>query len=140
VPYDGTAPEGGTALDAMREAVAGLLKARHIPGEVEGDMVQAPEAEGMVERFRVTGAELPVVAVEFSDAIARNDEGISHVLNSLTGKPYSRYALAIFIIEQVRPAYTSRGYLHVRFGEPTALFAGDPTKPLANEVTVRVPN
>jgi len=139
VPYDGTAPEGGTALDAMREAVAGLLKARHIPGEVEGDMVQAPEAEGMVERFRVTGAELPVVAVEFSDALARNDEGISHVLNSLTGKPYSRYALVIFLMEQVRPAYTSRGYLHVRFGEPTALFAGDPTKPLANEVTVRVP-
>jgi outer membrane protein assembly factor BamA len=139
LPYDGTAPEGGTALDAIREAVAGLLKARHIPGEVEGDLVQAPESSGMVERFRVTGAELPVVGIEFSDAIARNDEGIAHVLNSLTGKPYSRYALAIFLVEQVRPVYISQGYLHARFGEPVALFAGDPGKPLANEVTIRVP-
>jgi len=139
VPYDGTAPEGGTALDAIREAVAGLLKARHIPGEVEGEIVPAPGADGVVERFRVTGAGLPVVAVEFSDALARNDPGISHVLDSLTGKPYSRYALAIFLVEQVRPVYTSRGYLRVRFGDPAALFAGDPNQPLANEVTVRVP-
>lgn len=139
VPYDGTAPQGGTALDAIRDAVAGLLKARHIPGEVEGDLVQAPESESMVERFRVTGAELPVVGVEFSDAIARNDEGIARVLNSLTGKPYSRYALAIFLTEQVRPVYIAQGYLHVRFREPVALFSGDPGKPLANEVTIRVP-
>ncbi len=139
IPYDGTAPEAGTALDAIREAIAGLLKARHIPGEVEGEMVRAPGTDGMVERFRVTGAGLPVVAVEFSDAIARNDEGISHVLDSLTGKPYSRYALAIFLVEQVRPVYSAHGYLRVRFGEPAALFAGDPNQPLANEVTVRVP-
>jgi outer membrane protein assembly factor BamA len=77
--------------------------------------------------------------VEFTDAVAQQDQRIAAVLDTLVGKPYSRYTLAIFLVEQVQPAYTSRGYLHVRFGEPTALFAGDPQKPVANEVTLRVP-
>jgi len=136
VPYDGTAPESGTVLDAIREAVAGLLKAHHIPGEVEGVMVPSPTTEGMVERFRVVGTELPVIALELSDAIARKDP---QIVDTVTGRPYSRYALAIFLVEQVRPVYTSRGYLRVKFGDPVVLFNGDPTKALANEVTVRVP-
>jgi len=139
IPYDGTAPESGAALDAIREAVAGLLKSHHILGEVEGEMVAAPATDGMVERFRVTGADMKVTSLEFTDALARNDPQVTQVLDILTGKQYSRYALAVFILEHVRPAYVSRGYLRVNFGEPASLFVGDPTKPLANEVTVRVP-
>ena len=139
VLYDGTAPAGGTSLDAMREAIAGLLKSRHLPGEVEGEMIQAPDADTMVERFRVTGADVRVTGVEFSDAVAQQDRSVTAVLDTLVGKPYSRYVLAIFLIEHVRPAYTSLGYLRVRFGEPQALFSGDPQKPLTNEVTLRVP-
>jgi outer membrane protein assembly factor BamA len=139
VLYDGTAPAGGTALDAMREAIAGLLKSRHLPGEVEGEMIEAPESEKMIERFRVTGADVRVSAVQFTDAVAQQDPAIAAVLDTLVGKPYSRYALAIFMVEHVLPAYTSRGYLRTHFGEATALFAGDPQKPLANEVTLRVP-
>ena len=139
VLYDGTAPAGGTALDAMREAIAGLLKSRHLPGEVEGEMIQAPESDTMVERFRVTGTDVRVTGVEFTGAVAQQDRAIAAVLDTLVGKPYSRYALAIFLVEHVRPAYTSLGYLRVRFGEPVALFSGDPQKPLTNEVTLRVP-
>jgi outer membrane protein assembly factor BamA len=137
--YDGTAPESGTALDSMREAIAGLLKSRNIAGEVEGEMIQAPESEGMIERFRVTGSEVRVTSVELSDPLARADKRIAQVLDSVVGKPYSRYTLAVFLFEQVRPIYMAAGYLRVRFGEPTTLFAGEPTKPLSNEVTVRVP-
>lgn len=139
VLYDGTAPVAGTALDAMREAIAGLLKARHLPGEVEGEMVEAPESESMIERFRVTGADVRVKGVEFTDEVAQQDARIAAVLDTLVGKPYSRYTLAIFLVEHVRPAYSSRGYLHAKFGEPAALFTGDPSKPIGNEVTLRVP-
>jgi outer membrane protein assembly factor BamA len=141
VLYDGTAPEGGTVLDAMREAIAGLLRSQNLPGEVEGEMVEAPESESMIERFRVVGADVRVTAVEFDNDVAKQDLRIAAVLDTLVGKPYSRYTLAIFMVEHVQPAYHSRGYLRARFGEPVALFSGDPGKPLggAREVTVRVP-
>ncbi len=137
--YDGTAPESGTALDAMREALVALLKSRKLPGEVEGEMIQAPESDNMVERFRVIGADVRVTGVEFSDVLAQQDKSIAALLDTVVGKPYSRYVLAIFLVEHVQPVYTSRGYLRVRFGEPAALFSGDPQKPIANEVTLRVP-
>jgi len=136
---DGTAPESGTALDAMRVAIARLLKSRSLPGEVEGEMIQAPESEGMIERFRVVGADVRVTSLELSDPTARDDKRIAQVLDSLVGKPYSRYTLAVFLFEQVRPTYTARGYLQVHFGEPITLFAGEPAKPLSSEITVRVP-
>ena len=139
VLYDGTAPMRGTALDAMREAIAGLLKSRNLPGEVDGVMIEAPDSEQMIERFRVTGADVRVAGVEFTDPVAQQDKSIAAVLDTLVGKPYSRHTLAIFMVEHVRPAYASQGYLRARFGEPTALFAGDPEKPLAGEVTLRVP-
>jgi outer membrane protein assembly factor BamA len=138
-PYDGTAPEEGTALDGYREAIAALLKTKNIAGQVEGELVQAPESESLVERFRVTGDQVWVSSLEFSDAVARDDPRLKDLLSTIVGKPYSRYNLAIFLTEQVRPAYTSRGYLRVRFGEPVAEFIGDPTKPLSDHIDVRVP-
>jgi outer membrane translocation and assembly module TamA len=139
LPYDGTAPEAGTALDAFRETIARLLKSKNIAGEVEGDLVQAPESESMIERFRATGGEVSVSSLEFSDAVAANDLRVKDLQDTIVGKAYSRYTLAIFIIEHVRPAYASRGYLRARFGEPVAQFVGDPTQPLSKNVAVRVP-
>ena len=139
IPYDGTAPESGTALDVTREVIAGLLKAKDIPGEVEGELIQAPESDAMVERFRVNGTKITVASITFSDALAQNDLGLKQVQDVIVGKPYSRYTLAIFQVEQVRPVYTSKGYLRVRFGEPVTQFIGDPTKPLSNEITVQLP-
>ncbi|HTQ87484.1 MAG TPA: POTRA domain-containing protein [Candidatus Solibacter sp.] len=139
LPYDGTAPETGTALDTFREAIAGLLKSKNISGEVEGELVQAPESSSLVERFRVTPNEVFVTSLTFSDEIARNDLRVADVLDTIVHKSYSRYTLAIFVFEHLRPAYTSKGYLRVRFGEPVAEFVGDPTKPLSNEISLRLP-
>ena len=139
LPYDGTAPEEGTALDGYREAIAGLLRSKHIDGRVEGELIQAPNSEGQVERFRVTGDTVWVSSMEFSDPVARDDATLKASLDSIVGKPYSRYNLALFLTEHVRPAFTSRGYLNVQFGEPVAEFIGDPNKPLSDQVDVRVP-
>jgi len=138
VLYDGTAPDSGVVLDAMREALAGLLKAHNIPGDVEGEMIQAPASDGMVERFRVSGVELRVNSLEFTDPTASDDPGVKQLLDTIVGKPYSRYNLAIFLSEQVRRLYVTKGYLRVKFAEPVALFAVEPGKPLPNEVSLRV--
>ena len=139
LPFDGTAPEEGTALDGYREAIAGLLRSKHIAGQVEGELIQAPNSESTVERFHVTGDTVWVSSVEFSDAAAGDDPALRASLDSIVGKPYSRYNLALFLIEHVRPAYTMRGYLQVQFGEPVAEFIGDPNKPLSDHVAIRVP-
>ncbi len=138
-PYDGTVPEAGSALDGYREAIARLLKTKKIEGEVEGELVQAPESDSLIERFRVNGGQVWVASLEFSDAVAREDLHLKGVLDTIVGKPYSRYNLALFLIEHVRPAYTSRGYVRSRFGEPVAEFIGDPMKPLSDRIDVRVP-
>jgi outer membrane protein insertion porin family len=139
VPFDGTAPESGTGLDETRAAIAALLKASNVPGEVEGELIQAPESDAMVEKFRVNGARVTVASLTFSDALAQNDPGLKQVQDVIVGKPYSRYTLAIFQVEQVRPVYTSKGYLRVQFGKPVTQFIADPTKPLSSEITVQMP-
>lgn len=139
LPFDGTAPESGTGLEAFREAIAGLLKSKNIPGEVEGELVQAPESDSLVERFRVVGGEVFVTSLTFSDAVAQNDLQLKDALDLILGKTYSRYSLAFFVLEHVRPAYTRKGYLRVRFGEPATQFVGDPTKPLSADIAVRLP-
>jgi len=140
LPYDGMAPEEGTALDGYREAIARLLKSKNIVGQVEGELIQAPGSESMLERFRVTGNPVTVSSLEFSDATARDDTALKlSAQDVIIGKPYSRYNLALFLIEHVRPAYLSRGYLHAKFGEPAAEFIGDPNKPLSDHIDVRVP-
>ncbi len=139
MPYNGTAPESGIGLDTFREAIAGLLKARNIPGEVDGELVEAPGSDEMVERFRVIGAKVTVTGLTFSDELAENDLVIKQVEDEIVGKAFSRYTLAIFVVEHVRPEYTSRGYLHVRFGDPVPQFVGEPTRPLSNEIVVQLP-
>jgi outer membrane protein assembly factor BamA len=139
VLYDGTAPEGGTALDAMRDALEGLLKKEGILGTVEGELIQAPGEDAMIERFRVTGPDTRVAALEFGDAVAQQDAGLQQGLNAVVGQPYSRYLLAIFVIEKVRPLYSAHGFLRAQVGEPQSRFSGDPHKPLGNQVYVSLP-
>jgi outer membrane protein assembly factor BamA len=45
----------------------------------------------------------------------------------------------LFEFEQVRPVYLARAYLKVRFGQPAAHFAENPTSPLSGQVIVAAP-
>jgi outer membrane protein assembly factor BamA len=139
--YDGTAPEGGSALDSMRDALEALLRKHGIEGAVEGSRVPAPGEDTMIEEFRVAGQSevVRVASLEFSDATAREAAGLQHSLDEVVGKAYSRYTMAVFVIEKVRPTYAASGHLRARFGEPHVEFSGDPGKPLPSQVAVRIP-
>ncbi len=80
----------------------------------------------------------PVVRVEFSDPLANSDPHIAERLRDLIGKPFSRYATQVFLIEQVRPVYLSHGYLRVELGTPVARVEGNPNQPQPGLV-VQVP-
>lgn len=137
--FDGTAPEDGAILDAMDSALLKLLAERGVGGVVSHKVVTLPGGEKRAQQFRIESTALKVGAVEFSDALARDDHGIRDRVVDLIGKPYSRSALELFEFEQVRPVYLAHAFLRVKFGPVTAGFTGNPAKPLPDSVVVYVP-
>ncbi len=137
--FDGTAPEQGTILDAMAEALQKLLAMRGVRAAVERTLLAQPVGEGMMQQFKVVGASLTINAVQFGDALAADSRRLQERLSDLVGKPYSRFALEVFANEQVRPLYLERGHLRVHIGKPMARFTGNPNRPLPDSVLVIVP-
>jgi len=142
--YDGTAPEQGTILDLMSGILEDVLPSRGVTATVERALIRSPGGEGpsdkgMMMQFRVAGASLPVKGVEFSDPFAGSDKRVRQRLDDVVGKSYSRFAVDMFLQEQVRPVYLEAGHLEVHFGKPKALFTGNPNRPLENSVLVRIP-
>lgn len=137
--FDGRAPDHGTILDNMSAALEKLLETRGVHASVTHEVVVALGGDHSEVRFRIEGAELNVESVQFSDSLARTDRGIQERLSDIVGKSFSRSAIELFEFEQVRPMYLSHAFLHVQFGPPNARFAGDPNKPIPNQVVVIAP-
>ena len=116
--FDGTAPTGGTLLDAIADALATLLARRGIQATVSHNLLPAPISGEQVQEFASDGASVNVAAVEFSDALARGDRAVQTRVPDIVGKPFSRRAIELFEFEQVRPVYLAHGFLRVRFGVP----------------------
>jgi len=137
--FDGTAPEQGAILDTMVQVLTKTLESRGVHAVIEHTVIAAPDSDERIQQFQIVGSSLNVSAIEFSDAVAANDRNVHLHLSDIVGHPYSRFAVEVFDFEQVRPAYLAHGNLRVRFETPKARFAGDPTKPLPDSVTVLVP-
>jgi len=136
--FDGTAPEGGDALDKMKGALQKLVTTRGIRGEVEATLLAAPGVSGMVQQFHLNGPLIRLGAVEFSDAQLPTEKHITDRLSDVVGKPYSRFTLDLFAYEYVRPIYLSMGYLRAHFGALQTRFAGDPKRPSPDTVVARI--
>ena len=132
VLFDGAAPQHGTLLDAMSSAIEKLLATRGVNAGVSHALMAVPASDGQIQQFRVENFDLKITGVEFSDALAQSDHAIQSRLGDLIGEPFSRTAIELFEVEQVRPVYISHAFLRVRFGPPTARVAG-------NSVTVVAP-
>ncbi len=137
VLFDGTAPENGTILATMSNAVEEVIATRGLHATVVHSVVTSPS--GHVQQFRIDGDVLRVAQVEFSDPLAKSDPAIQQGISQLIGKPFSRSAIELFEFEQVRPIYLTHAFLRVKFAPPTARFEGDPTKPLPDKVYVLAP-
>ncbi|MCL4523284.1 MAG: hypothetical protein M1453_15250 [Acidobacteria bacterium] len=138
--FDGTAPEQGSILDSMTDALQQFLAQHGIKAVVERTYLAGPGESGMLQRFEIKGAAgLKVGAVQFGDALAAESNKLAVPLRDLIGKPFSRFSIGVFASEQVRPLYLARGHLRVQFGTPQARFTGNPTQPLPDNVTVILP-
>lgn len=117
--FDGTAPDHGTILDDISNALTRQLQAHAITANVAHEVVILRWDEEKVVRLVAEGAIPTIQRIEFSDALAGSDHAIGDRLHDIVGKPYSRSAIATFEFEQVRPVYLSHAFLQVKFGEAT---------------------
>jgi len=135
--FDGTAPDHGTLLDDISDALQLALASRNVHTSVTHSFVTAPGGSEKVQQFRVDGMDLNVASVEFSDTLARSDRAIQARLSDLVDHAYSRTAIELFEFEQVRPVYLAQGFLRVRFKPPsTRLVGSGPGARVAVTITV----
>jgi len=137
--FDGVAPQDGSLLDDISSALTLLLETQKISGTIERTLVARPGSDDMIMQFRVVGPALTIGSVAYSDALAQNSPKLRDRNLDLVGKPFSRFAIEMFITEQVRPLYVSSGHLRAQFGAPQPRFTGDPNLPLPSQVSVTLP-
>jgi outer membrane protein assembly factor BamA len=122
--FDGTAPERGSLLHEMTNALVSLLGTRGVNSSVSSSVVITPATNLRVQQFHVENAGVNIAGIEFSDPLAQGDRGIRQRLTDVVGRPYSRTLVELFEFEQVRPVYLSHAFLRVRFGATSARITG----------------
>ena len=137
--FDGTAPEDGSVLPRMAEALLQFLEARRLRVAVEHQLIASPLGEGTVQEFRINGAALRIARIEFSDPLAGGSRGVQQHVSELLGKPYSRLVIELFLAEHLRPVYLQKGFLRVKLGPPEVRLTGAPTQALPESLPVYVP-
>ena len=137
--FDGSAPESGSILDQMTDALKALLPQRNIHAVVERDLIEDPLTGGKMIEFHLEGESLPVASVQFGDPAASADPHVHQSLADIIDKPYSRMTIELFELEQVRPVYLSTGHLQVQFAAPVVKFQGDPNGAAPPKVVVTLP-
>ncbi|MDE3110997.1 MAG: hypothetical protein KGL02_13800 [Acidobacteriota bacterium] len=116
--YDGSAPDHGTLLDSMANSLGLFLVAHGYPGGVSHLLTSRVFSDQKVQEFTVDNAGVNIAGISFGDPLAQSDRGIHTRLSDLVGKPYSRMAIELFELEQVRPVYLAHAYDHVQFAAP----------------------
>ncbi|MGD0965179.1 MAG: POTRA domain-containing protein [Candidatus Acidiferrales bacterium] len=137
--FDGTVPAQGVILDDVCTAIQKLLEGRGVHVRVSHALSVSGVGGRPMQLFSAEGDQLNVAGIQFSDELASSDRMIRDRVTDLLGKPFSRSAIEIFELEQVRPVYLLHGYLQVRFGLPTMRLAGPPQGSLPNKLMVQAP-
>jgi outer membrane protein assembly factor BamA len=137
--FDGAVPPQGIILDQICMAIQKLLMAKGVRVSVSHALSVSGAGSRQVQLFSAEGDQLNVAGIQFSDPLASGDRMIEDRVTDLLGKPFSRSAIEIFELEQVRPIYLSHGYLHVTFGPPSSRLAGDPKSAVPNKLIVQAP-
>ena len=116
IPFQGSVPAAGSYLDSIAKALEQTLAANKIQGAVSHQLTDLPGTDQKMVRFIVSGADVTIHAVSFTDSLASTDRSVGNYIPDLVGKPFSRQTIERFDFEHLRPIYFSRGYLRAHFG------------------------
>lgn len=113
--FDGTAPESGEMVEAVKRALMGMLRKKQIAGSVEF----APSANSAMKvdslRFTYAGDALNVCSLAFPGAAEIEESVLQRQSRIVLGKEYSRaYTLGV-ARETLGPLYRKRGMLRIAF-------------------------
>jgi Surface antigen variable number repeat len=137
--FNGLAPQAGSLLNDISSALTLLLRTNNISGTIEHVLLAKPGSDDPVMQFRVIGPTLTIGSIAYTDPLAQNSPKLADRNLDIVGKPFSRFAIELFISEQVRPLYLQTGHLRVHFAAPEPRFTGNPNEPLPSEVSVTLP-
>ena len=137
--YDGTLPNAGSVVDQAADAVSAFLVAHGLQAAIEHQVLADPNGDGTIQQFHIDGASLQISHLEFSDPSLNSSKTIQQTLAELTGKPYSRMTIDLFLTEQVRPIFQKQGYLRAKLGPPEVRLTGNPNQKLPQQIPVFVP-
>lgn len=134
--FDGGAPNGGSLLDQITAGLSAKLASRGIKANVEHTLVTEPSGDDMIMQFRQDGPNFTVSSVQFNDWTAQNSEKLHDRVSDLIGKKFSRFAVEVFEIEQVRPLYLSVGEIRVKFGAPILKMSDPPSYTVVVQIPI----
>jgi outer membrane protein insertion porin family len=137
--YDGTLPEAGSVVEQAADALGQFLVTHGLQAAVEHQVAPNPNGDGTVQVFKINAEALRIATVEFSDPALNSSPTVKQQLPELLGKPYSRTAIDVFLTEQIRPAFTEKGFLRAKLGPPEVRLTGNPNKKLPEQIPVYVP-
>src|ERR1700733_14158233 len=137
--YNGTLPGAGAVVEQAADAVSQFLGTHGLQAAVEHTVVANPNGEGSIQEFHIEGSSLSIESLKFSDASLNESKTVQQQLAELKGKPYSRMAIDLFLMEQVRPVYQKQGYLRAKLGPPEIRLTGNPNQKLPEKIPVFVP-
>jgi outer membrane protein assembly factor BamA len=137
--FDGLAPHDGSLLNDISAALAMFLQTHGVPGTIQHMLLARPASDEMTMQFRVEGPALTIESLSYTDALAQNSPRLRDRRLDVVGKPFSRFAIELFVQEQVRPLYLTNGHLRVRFDPPRPGFTTSPDQPLPSQVAVVLP-
>jgi outer membrane protein assembly factor BamA len=116
--FDGTAPQEGPALDTMARAIVNFLPTKGIHGQVTHELLQLPDGSREVMQFSLVGNPVFIQSMEFSDPLPLKDVHVTAQMSDIVGHPFSRFEVATYAFEEIRPVYLSAGYLKASFATP----------------------
>jgi len=137
--FTGESPGSGAMVDQIAGALDTLLATRHIKGELTHQLVAPPSGDGMILQFRVDEPSLRIQSVQFGDPLATESARVKDRVSDIKGQPYSRFAIEVFENEQVRPLYTSKGYVRSKIGPPQPHMTGKTDDPAESNIEVLIP-
>ncbi len=135
VLFDGSAPEHGTILDAISDAIAKLLVSHGVNLSVSHTLTTTALGDSHIQLFHAEDSGITVAGVEFGHGLAQSDRGIQIRLADIVGAPYSRSVFELFEFEQVRPVYLSHAFLNAKLGPSSVRF----TAPGSSKVIIIAP-
>ena len=137
--FTGESPSDGVMVDQIAGVLEKMLAARNIKGSVAHQLLQQATGDGMTMQFSLENSPLRVQSVQFGDALATDSERLKDRLGDLKGQPYSRFAIELFENEQIRPVYSSKGFLRAQIGPAVAHLSSEAGNPPGAAVDVQIP-